>query len=314
VKASLWAKIAERQSGIRLYGLAPPKQTSTPEQLRTIAAQQAGRIAALEVDGLVVYDIQDESERVKEPRPFPFLPTVPADVYAHDHLSALAIPKVVYRSITRDTRESLVAWLTQSRTTPAITVLVGAPSRAAARGLSLKDAYALVQEHAPETVLGAIAIAERHLKHFDEHERMLAKVASGCRFFVTQAVYDVTSTLSMLSDYAIAVQEGKRPAAPVILTFSPCGSEKTLAFMKWLGIAFPRWLENELRFARDPLETSIALCTRIFAEVWEYARDKGIPLGVNVESVAIRKAEIEASLELARSLRRLIEPGAASSR
>ena len=31
---------------------------------------------------------------------------------------------------------------------------------------------------------------------------------------------------------------------PVILTFSPCGSQKTLAFMKWLGIAFPRWLEK----------------------------------------------------------------------
>ena len=49
------------------------------------------------------------------------------------------------------------------------------------------------------------------------------------------------------------------------------------------------------------------LCERIFAEVWEYARDKDIPLGVNVESVSIRKTEIEASVELLRLLRRRID-------
>jgi hypothetical protein len=73
--------------------------------------------------------------------------------------------------------------------------------------------------------------------------------------------------------------------------------------MKWLGIRFPRWLENELRFAADPLETSVRLCERIFLEVWNYALDKGLPLGVNVESVSIRKAEIDASVALVQRLR-----------
>jgi hypothetical protein len=49
------------------------------------------------------------------------------------------------------------------------------------------------------------------------------------------------------------------------------------------------------------------LCERIFAEVWEYARDKDIPLGVNVESVSIRKTEIEASVELLQLLRQRID-------
>jgi len=110
-----------------------------------------------------------------------------------------------------------------------------------------------------------------------------------------------------LSDYALAVQRRGAPAVPVILTFSPCGSEKTLAFMQWLGIAFPRWLANELRYASDPLATSVELCRRIFAEVWDYAREKGVPLGVNVESVSIRKVEIEASLELLRTLQQHID-------
>ena len=77
--------------------------------------------------------------------------------------------------------------------------------------------------------------------------------------------------------------------------------------MKWLGIAFPRWLENELQSARDPLPKSLELCEQIFVEVLDYAEDKGIPLGVNVESVSIRKEEIEASVELLHLLRRRIE-------
>ena len=77
--------------------------------------------------------------------------------------------------------------------------------------------------------------------------------------------------------------------------------------MKWLGIHFPRWLKNDLRLAPDPLASSLALCESIFAEVWDYAQDRGVPLGINVESVSIRKAEIEASLELMRRLQHRIE-------
>ena len=73
--------------------------------------------------------------------------------------------------------------------------------------------------------------------------------------------------------------------------------------MTWLGIRFPRWLQNELRVAADPLERSLVLCERIFLEVWSYAQEKGIPVGVNVESVSIRKAEIDASVELLQTLR-----------
>jgi hypothetical protein len=114
----------------------------------------------------------------------------------------------------------------------------------------------------------------------------------------------VTSTKSLLSDYALSLREKGAEPMPIILTFAPCGSPKTLAFMQWLGIAFPRWLENDLRLAADPLSKSLELCERIFAELWDYASEKGIPLGVNVESVSIRKAEIEASVELVGRLRR----------
>lgn len=300
---TLLDQIVQRRPGICLYGLAPPRRTTAPDQLAGIAAQQVERLRGLDIDGVIVYDIQDEAERTADARPFPFLPTLPPAEYADVHLGSLALPKIVYRCVSSDTRESFLDWLKLAERSQKISVLVGAASRRAAVGLSLREAYALVERHAPGLTLGGITIAERHERSQDEHERIRSKTAAGCRFFVTQAVYDVTSTLSLLSDYALALREAGEAALPIVLTFSPCGSLKTLAFMKWLGIRFPRWLENELRFARDPLETSLHLCERIFLEVWSYARDKGVPLGVNIESVSIRKAEIGASVALAQTLR-----------
>jgi hypothetical protein len=287
---SLADKITARQTGLCFYGLSPPKRATPAADLTALVAQQRARLGALDPDAVVVYDIQDEAERTQSPRPFPFLPTLDPDGYAAEHLAGL--PAVVYRCVTRDDEAAFARWL--AATTTKVSVLVGAPSRRAEPGLALGRAYTLAREHAPQLVLGGIAIAERHATRGDEHQRMLTKAAAGCRFFVTQAVYDVTSTKSLLSDYALTTDT----PAPVILTLTPCGSEKTLAFMKWLGIAFPRWLENDLRHAPDPLATSVKLCEQIFTEAWSYAREKGVPLGVNVESVSIRKVEIEASLDL----------------
>jgi 5,10-methylenetetrahydrofolate reductase len=303
---SLAEKLSARMPGICLYGFAPPKKATPSEQLDEIVAQHITRLRSLPIDGVIVYDIQDEAERISTPRPFPFLPTIEPDDYAHEHLGSLAVPKIVYRCVTRSTPETFIRWLknTKETTMPLTSVLVGAPSQRTEGGLSLANAYALAREHAPHLLLGGIAIAERHARSFNEHERILAKTAMGCRFFVTQAVYDVTSTKSLLSDYALAVRERSAVPLPIILTFAPCGSLKTLSFMKWLGIAVPRWLENELRIAEDPLATSMKLCDSIFAEIWDFARDKGIPLGINVESVSIRKAEIEASVELLQLLRK----------
>ena len=302
-------KLIARRGGICFYGIAPPKLHTPPEQLRNIAAQQASRFESMQIDGLIVYDIQDEAERTATPRPFPFLPTVDPAAYAYDYLAEPHIPKVLYRCVGRDSSETLVHWMTTIRSFDPhpIVVFVGAPSRHSQVGVSLEQAYALAQRHAPEVVLGGVAIAERHTASVSEHERILRKTAQGCRFVVTQAVYDATSTKSLLSDYSIAVAERDIRPIPIILTFSPCGSGTTLNFMKWLGIHFPRWLENEIRHAKDPLGTSLDLCEQLFADILDYAISHNVPLGVNVESVSIRKAEIEASAELFRRLRSTVQ-------
>jgi 5,10-methylenetetrahydrofolate reductase len=290
-------------TGIRLYGIAPPKRATDPERMHEIAAQQVARLRVLAPDGLVVYDIQDEPGRSGQARPFPFLPTVDPEVYAYAALAELAIPKIVYRCVGAEPQEVFSSWLDTLRAADRrFSVFVGAArGRPRPAGLALADAYALARA-VPNLVLGGIAIAERHVAKEDEHQRILAKQDAGCRFFITQSVYDADSTKSLLSDYALSLRANGRSPAPIVLTFSPCGSVRTLEFMKWLGISFPRWLENELRHSADTLERSIDLCESVFANVQDYAREKQLPIGINVESVSIRKSEVEASVELFRRL------------
>jgi len=66
-------KIRNKESGIILYGITPPKINHTEEEIKTIAQKHIERISKLNVDGLVLYDIQDESDRTDEKRPFPFI-------------------------------------------------------------------------------------------------------------------------------------------------------------------------------------------------------------------------------------------------
>lgn len=293
---TLQDKIRARASGIVLYGLTPPKVTTPPERLAEIAATQRERVEALGVDGLVLYDLQDEAERTDVARPFPFMATVDPGEYARDALGALDVPKIIYRCVGKYTPDAFATHLRTAQSD--LGVFVGAASRNQAVSLRVPEAYALRREVRPELLVGGVAIPERHARTRDEHLRVLAKVDEGCTFFITQCVYDVDAAKSFLSDYYYACASREVPMVPVIFTITPCGSTKTLEMMRWLGISVPRWLENDLLHARDILDDSMHACREIFAELSDYAKKKGIPIGVNVESVAIRKDEIAASVTL----------------
>lgn len=303
---SLIDRLASPAPDLCFYGLAPPKLGTDPARLAAIVEAQTTRLRQLAPDGLIIYDLQDESDRQATARPFPFLPTLPPAVYAHEALQALSIPKIVYRCVAGDTRESLARWLAapppDGLVPPRLAVLVGAPTSRVPSSLTLTDAYGVARPFADWSI-GGIAIAERHARRGDEHERLLRKAEAGCRFFVTQAVYDAAATKSMLSDYARALRQAGRAPVPIIFTFSPCGSPATLQLLKWLGIAVPRWLENELLDARDVLDTSLRLCRETWRDVLGFARAKGLPVGLNVESISIRKEEVEASAALFTALR-----------
>ena len=91
---------------------------------------------------------------------------------------------------------------------------------------------------------------------------------------------------------------------PIVFTFSVCGSLKTLEFLGWLGVDVPRWIQNDLRHKDDTLQASYEHSIGAARELIDYCRRMEVPFGINVESVSIRLAEIEASLDLTQELER----------
>lgn len=291
-------KIRNRESGIILYGIVPPKQDTDPQRVAEIAAVQQQRIATLPVDGLVIYDIFDETSRTPEKRPFPFMETLDGYQYSRDQLDGLNLPRVIYRSVGKYTREQLSDYLNQAQHEQLLSVFVGAASKDQPVNLTLPQAYELKQQLAPALPLGGVTIPERHASKGTEHLNVFNKIRQGCSFFISQGVYDLTASKDLLSDYYYYAQENDLPLVPILFTLTPCGSLQTLKFMKWLGISIPKWLENDLRHATDILEKSVDISEQNWKELKAYADEKGIPVGCNIESVAIRKLEVEASIEL----------------
>lgn len=291
-------RISERRGGVVLFGMTPPRTSTSPEGVRQVAERTMARLEPLDVDGLIVYDIDDESDRNPTERPFPYMPTIdPAEFV--EELDGWKKPVVIYRCVGKYSPDQLGGWLGEQDTNRVLSVFVGASSRDKDVQLSLPGAQILWRDARPDLLLGAVAIPERHQDKHDEHERLLAKQAAGCSFFVTQVVYDLNAAKDLLSDYHYAcVEQGVQPV-PVIFTLSVCGSLKTLEFLQWLGVNVPRWLQNDLRHSDDTLALSYERCLVTADELVAFADRLGMPIGFNIESVAVRKAEIEASVQLA---------------
>jgi hypothetical protein len=291
-------KIKNRQSNIIVYGITPPKNTTHADKVAEISAKQVARLKDLDLDGLVLYDIQDEASRTSVDRPFPFMATLDAFDYAQDHLHDLAVDKIIYRAAGKYSKEALTDFLNKTDNQRHATVFVGAASKGQEVTLSMQDAYALKKTVNPDLLIGGVTIPERHQTKGDEHIRVFDKIKQGCDFFVSQGVYDVNASKNFLSDYYYYGKEHHIPLVPILFTLTPCGSPKTLEFMKWLGISIPRWLENELINSQDILNQSVDYSEQAYFELKAFADEKGIPVGCNIESVATRKVEIDASIEL----------------
>jgi len=299
-------KVEQGESGVLLYGITPPRRDHAPDRIREITARRIERLQALDVDGLVLYDLQDESTRTPQARPFPYLPTIDAGSYSADYLGALDLTKILYKPVATETPESFTRWAAARNSPSSATVLVGAPSKNFPSTLKLSEAYKIRRQVAPDMLLGGVIIPERHALTGHEHLRLMEKSAAGCSFFVSQCVYNPQATRDFLSDYFYHCRDHGLKPSYLIFTLTVCGSVETLAFMKWLGISIPRWLENDLSHASDILHTSMNACHDIADGIIEYCEEKKIPFGFNIESVSIRKAEIEASVTLAHQIAGLL--------
>ncbi|MEV0563563.1 5,10-methylenetetrahydrofolate reductase [Dactylosporangium sp. NPDC050588] len=304
--SALHQKLAEARSGVLLFSLTPPRRSESDERVKEIAAVTLDRLAGLDVDGLILYDIDDESDRNPDERPFPYLPTMDPAVFHAEHLGGWDKPTIIYRCVGKYHEDDLADWLRHADPSRVLSVFVGASSGDKSVRTDMRRAQAVRREVRPDLPLGAVVIGERHTRGGDEHLRMLAKQERGCSFFVSQVVYHVNDTKNLLSDYFYACRERGTAPRTVVFTLSLCGSLKTLEFVRWLGVDVPRWLQNSIRFADDPLAESYRQAMAIARDLADFCEHLGMPYGFNVESVSIRRAEIEATIRLAADVAALL--------
>ncbi len=300
-------QVIESSAGeLLFFGLTPPRLTTPAERLPVIAEATLARLEGIGLDAIILYDLADETARNPAERPFPFSETWDPDRYLRTYLSAWQGQSVVYRSVGKYDSGQLSGFLDACEPDMA-TVFVGSAAPEQPVKTTLGQAYEIYGRSGARVPLGGVTIPERHRLLGDEHERLLGKQRAGCSFFVSQVVYDVSEAKNLASDYAYALADAAAagqpvPAAPLVFTLSLCGSAKSMEFLRWLGVDVPRWVSNEILHAHDPLEVSMDFALGAARQLARLCRHLGLPFGFNVESVSSRKAEIEASVQLARAV------------
>ena len=300
-------KIQSGESGVLVYGITPPKAQTPAERVAEIAQKTIERLSALDIDALIVYDVQDETARTDEERPFPFLNALDPLDFASGYLGALHIPKIIYRPAGKFSAEQLSAWLEELHQNKFYPIFVGVPAPDFPVKTSLPQAYKIWSKHQDTSVIGAITIPERHEVLKDEDVRMLDKMSCGVSYFISQCVFNIGYAKQVIQDLTNTCNNRNIKFPTVIFTLTACGSAKTLHFMEWLGIHVPDELKEELKTSDNILEKSVKVCLDIAEELTEFCIESSIPFGFNIESVAIRKEEIEASVAMTKDIGQMLK-------
>jgi hypothetical protein len=299
-------KIKSGQSGILTYGITPPKSGTPADRMAAIAEKTVTRLTPLDIDALIVYDVQDESARTSIERPFPFMQAHDPFEFASGYLQDLAIPKIIYRPAGKFSAGELTDWLEDLHKHRFYPVFVGLPAPDHPVKTSLPDAYKIWSKHKDASVIGAVTIPERHQVLKDEDKRILEKAGCGVSYFISQCVFNVAYAKRMIADLEQSCIEKKAQFPTVIFTLTVCGSLKTLSFMEWLGIHMPEDLKQDFRMSPNMLERSIQVCLDIASELTLFCSGRSIPFGFNIESVAIKSDEIDASVYLVNEIAGLL--------
>lgn len=304
-QSELQARYNDINRGVYFIGTTPPKSDTPHDKVTEIAEKLLERVSDIDFDGLIVYDIQDENSRISKPRPFPFKSTHDTRLYSSLLNKKSNRPVITYKSVVQSNSEEFNHWADEAWQTYGVkdVVLVGSPSKSNNISLPLASAYQTLVDNKHDFFIGGVTIAERHSIKRNEHERLITKHQQGCSFFISQAIYNPQATIDLLTRYAIECQQQGLKPQRLILTFSPCGSKKTLEFIEWLGVNVPEATSLRILNAANPLYESIENCVNSLQQILDAIKSYDLPLGLNIESLTNRKEEIDGSILLYKLLR-----------
>jgi hypothetical protein len=261
----------------------------------------------LDIDALIVYDVQDESERIAEERPFPFLNALDPLYFTERYLHDITTSKIIYKPAGKFFSNELDNWLHRISILGFHPVFVGVPSPDHVPKTSLVEAYELYQKYGATSKLGGVTIPERHFALRDEDDRIFAKVKKGVSYFITQCVFDIGFSKDLIDSIVAYSANHQQQIPTIIFTLTSCGSERTLHFIEWLGIYIPAEMKARLLQSKDILADSVNICLNHAQALTEYCLERNVPFGFNIESVAIKKDEIEATINMTKIIEGILK-------
>ena len=128
-----------------LFGSTPPREGTTALEAEEICRKFVARSRAHASDGFIVYDIQDESSRNPDSRPFPFRRTIDPSQYAALFPPESGKSTVLYKACAEADETAFSTWLDSAQLRSHHTLnLVGPSSSGDAPRISMERAAALV--------------------------------------------------------------------------------------------------------------------------------------------------------------------------
>jgi 5,10-methylenetetrahydrofolate reductase len=302
------SKVSDPSRGLYLFGLVPPPAKKSGRELERVAREYTRRLSDLGVDGVNIYDVQNE-DRNGEPRPYKFVKTVEPRMFSRLLKENSCMETIIYNSVVRMPRDEFRRWLDETMGHPYSEtnfVFVGGDSadREYPGPTVNEAAYLATQKGA---FVGGIMIPERHWEDErmdgNEHKRVREKTLNGVRFFTSQVVYNADNVIAFLRDYNELCEISGTEPARIVLTFAPFGRDGTVDFLRWLGAEIPKGTKKRVMSMDSEAERvkeSIEICRENLARILDASDRRGfrVPLGITSESVSKYRSEIDGAVDL----------------
>lgn len=319
--ADLQKHIIDSTRGIGVYALAAPNDCAS-SNMKIEHFNRIKKVVELcSPSALVIYDIQDEPCRNGEPRPFKFIKKEQADIFANfigkqfpnnPIILYRALPeKVINPDLSEQERKTIINnWMSDTikKRNQKILVWIGGNSRRLPQINSLTPADYIneqIKTLYPDVMSGSVCLPERG---DIETELMKIRTQKDCKFFITQMVYNYELFEKVVIDYVNhCILNGLEPAR-IIFNFALFGEEKSIDFMKCLGVIFSEEvlerISEEEKTEANYIKCSMDICQDLFTKILNLRKkineEKKINLkiGFSVDVVTGNKSEFDKSIDL----------------
>ncbi len=323
--------IIDSSRGIAVYALAAPNDCASSNMKIENFNRIKHVVDNCNPDALVIYDIQDEPCVDGKARPFKFIKKEQADIFANFIGKQFPLnPIILYRALPEKTtkpelseieRKTVIdTWMNDTiiKRNQKTLVWIGGNSRRLPQINSSTPADYIneqIKTKYKDLMSGSVCLPERG---DIETDLMTKRTQNNCKFFITQMVYNYELFEKVVVDYVNkCLSVGIEPVR-IIFNFALFGEEKSIEFMKCLGVKFSDEVLHKIstevidKTEINYIKCSMDICQDLFTKLLilrkkiNEKKHINLKIGFSVDVVTGNKAEFDRSIDLYKLLNRIM--------